>query len=733
VTILCWLDRIQFPDRPLVGEKAFVSSELQRRRYPIIEGFVVLSATFQEFFENLNHSESILTDFPYSSLYLDVNDSKALQLVARESRRVILQATLPPEWLSELTEAVARLQTDALIWRFSLPPTLARQSRGLLPALTSRTTPSDLENSLKRAWAELFTARSLFYWRRMGIGLETVRLALLVQPLVNATCSGNVIIDPHCLQIEATWGLGQSLIDGRISPDFYLVDRASQQLLSQQLGNKSQAYSLDSGETPISARLLTNEEQETYCLTTNTLDRLVGLLQSLCGEYPQLKTIQWLIAPDERIYLLNGYSEEAFASPLDSLHFPLKGLAASPGSVSGVARIVTDFDSPRENFENSILVTSSLPPHRLSHLKHLKGIITEHGGMTSHGAILARELGIPAIVGVPAATQILRSGETIFLDGTMGIVSRRETAIAAIAIASQPSQAIDPTPVGTRLMVNISQTDSISRVLSLPVDGIGLLRSEWMILELLSRRSLEEWLHLDHQAEFIEELARLIGKFATSFAPRPIFYRSLDGMAGADPKEYRGTHAYTLDPTLFDLELQALRRVQTTTAKNINLILPFVRGIEEFIFCRERARQSLLTQDPAFQLWIMAEVPSVIFQLGDYVRSGVQGIAIGTNDLTQWLLGIDRDRPSPSEPLNARHPALLIALKQIIQQARCLNIPCSVCGMAIVQNPDLIDDLVRWGVTTLSVDPNSVLSTREAIVRAERRLLLETARERAID
>ncbi len=203
----------------------------------------------------------------------------------------------------------------------------------------------------------------------------------------------------------------------------------------------------------------------------------------------------------------------------------------------------------------------------------------------------------------------------------------------------------------------------------------------------------------------IERLSDLIAQFALSIQPKPLFYRSFDAQHSA--KDSRGTHGYILDATLFDLELQALRRVQTTSATNINLLLPFVRGVEEFIFCRQRVQSALLTQVPSFQLGIMVEVPGVIFQLGDYVQAGVEDF---------------------SEYFNARHPAVRAALKQIITQAKVLQIPCSVCGMAIVQYPEIIDDLIAWGVTSLSVDTEAVLATREAIVRAERRFLLENSR-----
>ena len=747
MTILYWLDRVSSSDRPLVGEKAFVLSQLQRRGLPIVRGFTIVNTAFQEFFEHLDDSGSILADFPHASLYLDVNDANALQVVARESRRAIRRSALPPRWIAELTEAVGELDTDALIWRFSLPATLARRSDGLLVSPVSRTSPEAIEAALKTAWAELFTARSLFYWRRMGIGLETVRLALLVQPLIRASCSGNTIVEPDRLRIEATWGLGQSLSAGEVAPDLYTIDRATRAVIDRRVGNKPRCYYVTSDDNPLAdsgapsvfaesappvivPRLLNHEEQTGYCLDDDALDRLAGLGRALALEKPTLRDWQWSIDDDSRLYLLDCHDGETVSSPLVYPRFPLKGQPASPGIVSGLARVLVDPDLGHEDLAGSILVTSNLPPRRLPYLKSLRGLITEHGGLASHGAILARELGIPAVVGVAGVTRALKSGDIILLDGTTGTVSKGEKAIELpVTVLDSP---LDPVVARTKLMVNISQIESLPRALNLPADGIGLLRSEWAIGELLARRPLAEWL-ADHRRELLDEIVNTVGSFAGAFAPRPVFYRAFDGGIDELGNDRRGTLAYTLDSTFFDLELQALRRLQLMTATDIHLVLPFVRDVSEFRWCRERVIDAGLTRIPSFRLWIMAEVPSVIFQLADYVRAGVQGIAIGTNDLSRALLGIDRERPPLSEYLNSEHPALRAALGQLVQQARQLGIPCSVCGMAIVENPDLIEDLVRWGVTTLSVDPGAVITTREAIVRAEKRLVMEKARPGSIE
>jgi pyruvate,water dikinase len=178
------------------------------------------------------------------------------------------------------------------------------------------------------------------------------------------------------------------------------------------------------------------------------------------------------------------------------------------------------------------------------------------------------------------------------------------------------------------------------------------------------------------------------------------------------------------------LELAALSQVYASGYTNVHLMLPFVRDVEEFVFCRRRVEQAGLAGNPDFQLWIMAEVPSILFLLPDYVKAGVQGISIGTNDLTQLLLAVDRDQGQLGSTLDGRHPAVKQAIKQLIQTSRAMGIPCSICGQAPAQYPELIDLLVQWGITSISVDGNDVERTYMAIARAEQRLLLEAARRK---
>ncbi len=442
----------------------------------------------------------------------------------------------------------------------------------------------------------------------------------------------------------------------------------------------------------------------------------------------------------------------------------LRGVAAAAGQVVAPAYVASELPADLTPLPTGhILVTTAVLPSWVTYLRHCRGVIAEQGGMTSHGAIVARELGIPAIVGAPMATQQIQTGDWLWLDGQRGRVYRipasdyPQLAAQQALAANLPSPgddrtaAIAPTsPLGfspeatlaTRLLVNLSQTSTLSQLAALPIAGVGLLRSELMMVEVLEHQHPQFWLQQGRQTVLIERLSHAIEPFAAAVYPRPVWYRSLDlrshefaALQGAPVRPVeanpmlgvRGAAAYWFDSTLFDLELAALAAVQRAGYSNLHLLLPFVRTVEEFQFCRQRVEQSGLDLE-ALQLWLMAEVPSVLLLLPDYVAAGVQGLSIGTNDLTQLLLGIDRDHPQLSSYLDDRHPAVVRAIGQLIEQCRGLGIPCSICGQAPSRDLALIEQLVQWGIDSISVEVEAVPIVYQAIAEAEQRLLLKTAR-----
>ncbi|MEA5467619.1 putative PEP-binding protein, partial [Spirulina sp. 06S082] len=368
----------------------------------------------------------------------------------------------------------------------------------------------------------------------------------------------------------------------------------------------------------------------------------------------------------------------------------------------------------------------------------------------------------PALVGAIDATQLLEAGEFVIIDGTQGKIylaeeegrgdreegrgdreegrGDREEGIGKREEGRGDREQFEKfPPIATQLLVNLSQPSSFQLASRLPVDGVGLVRSELMMLELLQAHALNWW--LQHPRELTAELAQRLNQLAEMFAPRPIFYRSTDWRSPEFPSlpgssdlalnplmGVRGTHTYRLNSALFEAELAALKQVQEQW-DNCHLILPFVRSLEEFLSARKQVEEMGLLQRPSFQLWIMAEVPSVIFMLPEYVRGGVQGIAIGTNDLMQLLLGSDREHPQLGQFYNESHPAVTAALEMLIRTARKEGIPCSLCGAAIVRSPALINRLIEWGITSISVEPEAVEATYLAIARAEKRFLLAEKRQ----
>jgi pyruvate,water dikinase len=732
---LYWLDRIQSLDRNQVGEKALALSQLEQQGYPVLPGFAISKAMFREFIENLQNHASILTDLPYSSFHLDINNYATLQQVAQQSRQEILEATLPESRLEAIATAAQQLQSPTLILRssLSLPPSNEQQIAGLLASQICRCEAQAIEQGIKQIWAALFSAKSLFYWQKNNIGIEQINLAILVQPISNAIASGTAEISDNCLKIQSTWGLGHSLVRGEVSPDIYEIQLPTGQLKTQRLGNKIRAYRLTSEESDrdcLQAYFLTPEEQESFSLDETSLEQLIELTRHLIAKQQNVNSFAWTLPSTSQLYitqlsvrsLLQNHRKFPEKTVMENFPPLLSGLAASPGQAIATARPLADDENLAAVPKGSILVAQSIKPSWLPWLKNAAGIIAEQGGMTSHAAIVARELGIPAIVNAKGATQLIRTGESLLLDGDKGKAYRLNGEIPDIALSVPPSETSEqlpyfPYPIATQLMVNLSQPSAIAKVAALPVDGVGLLRSEWMLAELLSEKNLQEWLEPSEQGRLVERLTQAIGEFARCFAPRPVFYRSFDT-----------SDRDLLNPKLFELELQALKQVSVSDWDNVNLILPFVRTVEEFSFCRRLVEKAGLFQQNAFQLWIMAEVPSIIFLLPQLVQAGVQGIAIGTNDLTQLLLGCDREKAMFSESLNARHPAMLAVMEQLISLAKKSEIPCSICGQAPVQYPELIARLVEWGINSISVEPEAVERTYQAIARAEQRLLLKAAR-----
>ncbi|MFN4280944.1 putative PEP-binding protein [Thermosynechococcus sp.] len=397
-----------------------------------------------------------------------------------------------------------------------------------------------------------------------------------------------------------------------------------------------------------------------------------------------------------------------------------EGIAAAPGQAIAPAIVITDPCAPAA-VAGRILVSKSIPPYWLPLVNAAVGVICEQGGLTSHGAILARELGRPAVVGVAKATQSIHSGMMLFLDGHRGCIYQLPP--DPLPVVATPSSPTPSPPVVKRLplqiMVNVSQVSALRLLRSLPCDGIGLLRSELMALAFLDHRHPCHWLEQGEAEQLRDRWVQHLREFMRAIAPRPLFYRTLD-LRPADYRQLLGGHRFEPEttgglrgvsryphcPELFHLELSALAIAHRLETCPLRIVLPFVRSVSEVTYCQTALAEHGLTASAGVPLWVMAEVPAILFLVPDLAKLGVAGITIGTNDLTQLLLGMDRETALPE--LNEDHPAVRGAIAHLIQQAKAHHLGCSLCGEAPGRYPHWLPWLIDLGIDSLSVSPEVV-------------------------
>lgn len=804
---LYWLNEIETSHRTLVGDKAFNLSLAIQNGYSTIPGFVISADILDEYLENKHTSQTLAAELASSSLHLDVDNWRILQQVALRLRQEITSSNLPEGLYLSIYEAIKKWESPYLVFRPSIGFTHSRNQidniSGLYESVFCCVEEKEIKLALKRLWSQLFNARSLLYWQKTGIDLRSINFAVLVQPINNVIASGSLRADSSRWEIQATWGLGVAINWGEVQPDVYYLDPKTGALVEQHLGHKMLAYychnptineSLQQAQksvitlekTCLQACILEESQQQQHALSHNNLQQIATIARQLVFQLGQDYLVNWTFIQEanlQKLYLtkVSKPNNTFFSNP------SLKGIGVSTGRTLANALVIENNNSCEE-LElplGIILVATEITPDWLPVLQKVVGIVTEKGSLTSHAAIIARELGISAVVGISNVTKIIKNGDRLLIDGDTGEIKRLEenagnehigeniddvivgdnqeqhsfpqssvigvptsfpTTPKKTSVSSSPPAIFDSETnlpmTSTKLMVNLSQPTRIDKALSLPVDGVGLLRSELMLLSILKENPYQ-WIRDGRKEQLLDLWIKKILEFVRAFSPRPVYYRSLDwrthefpnlkhhGAEAAESKTalgQRGTFSYLLNSEVFDLELTVLKQVQQAGYHNICLILPFVRTVEEFSFCRRKIERARLTDIKEFKIWIMAEVPSVLFLLPEYVEAGVQGISIGTNDLTQLLLGVDRDQAVLAKSFDERHPVVMKAISQLIEISKTEGIPCSICGQAPALYPEMIEKLVQWGITSISVEPEALKRTYQAIFRAEQSLLLEAAR-----
>ena len=742
-------------DAEEAGGKGANMGEMVRAALPVPPGFVVLRDSYLESMGAAGVADEL--NAAHREATLHALDTPRLGEMCAKMKALVMQAGMSDAVRDRILASYRKMGSECYVAvRSSATGEDGADASfaGMNETFTNVRGEQDLIEKVQECWASLFGPRVVSYRASKGFTADPA-MAVVVQVMIASERSGVAFTaDPTTdatdrVVVEGAFGQGEVVVSGSVEPDNYVVEKATGKILSRHTGYKSfkiirgpggsdERVELDDAQAE--APVLTDDEVRTIAEIAVRSERHAGCPQDTEWAIAGGKTY---IVQTRPITTLN----RAGNPPAEKHEVLIQGLPAVPGAASGVVRVLDDVSDGARLQDGEVLVAKMTNPDWLPTMRRASALVTDTGGMTCHAAIVARELKVPCIVGARTATRDLADGMVVTVDGTHGRVlsGRAEVGGAKTSPVASPAVAQPAEVTGTKIYVNILLPDTAEEVAAQDVDGVGLLRAETMLTDALGNRHPRALIAAGEQDTLVAKLSEAVGRVAAAFAPRPVVYRAsdfrtnefskLEGGAAFEPEEhnpmigYRGCYRYVDNPELFNLELQTLARVREQNP-NLHLMIPFVRTKWELEKCLELVDASPLGRHRGLHRWVMAEVPSVVYWLPEYVGLGIDGVSIGSNDLTQLVLGVDRDSDQCAELYDESDAAVLDAIGRVIGTARRLGITSSLCGQAPSIRPDFAEHLVRMGITSISVTPDAVQRTRRNVAAAERRLLLESARAR---
>ena len=773
--LLMWFNEISKEDVPLVGGKSASLGEMtSKTKVPVPYGFALTADAYRLFLRD-NGLETKIADA--LKPLKDTNDTVMLQKVGAQIRNMITSAHVP----KELEKAIAQAYQELANHEKVRNPFVAIRSSATAEDLPDASFAGQQETYLnisgadnvieevKECYASLFTDRAIFYRVQKGFKHMDVALSAIVQMMCYSESSGVMFTmdptngDDSVVLIEASYGLGEYVVKGSVTPDDYYVDKGTLKIIRKTIPTKTIMLAQKPGggteEKKVPAEL-----QDRQVMKDEQVVELAKYALTIEQHYGRVMDIEWgLDKQTGKLLILQARPETVWSLKKSPIKTPtpvvtekkllLKGLPSSPGMGSGKVHVILSVENVSEFRDGEILVTEMTTPDWVPTMKKAKAIVTDAGGMTCHAAIVSRELGIPCITGTKVGTKVLQTNQEVTVDAKMGMVyegivlepPKQEQRTAGDGLAGS----VDPTVTGTKILVNLGEPELADRISKLPVDGVGLLRMEFIVSDHVKKHPMM-LIETGHPEEFVDKLAAGLETICRAFHPRPVILRFSDfktneyakleggakyegGINEANPLiGWRGASRYT-DPRFepaFRLEVAAVKKVRNEMGlKNLWCMIPFNRTVDEFVKIRELLRQEGLIQTEDFKLWVMAEIPSNIILADEFCKAGADGFSIGSNDLTMLILGADRDNEVLAPLFDERNLAVKRAIQSLIETAHKHGKTVSICGQAPSVYPEFAKFLVETGIDSISVNPDVIVHTRRSVAQIEHRLVLDAARK----
>lgn len=749
---ILWFKEIHFEDVPIVGGKGANLGEMFNLGIPVPNGFVVTSEAYFKFVKD-NDLKRKLSDILQTT---DVDDPDQLLSASKKIKHIIKTSPMSETLAIDIMKNYKKLSgfgglknipvavRSSATAEDSADASFAGQQETFLNVVGE----SNVVKRVRDCWASLFTPRSIFYRVKKKYDHFKVGVAVPVQKQIQSEISGIMFtVNPvnnnkNEIIIETIWGLGEYIVQGQVTPDQIILDKSNWSIISK--NHVSQDVQLIKSDDETKEVAVPRSKQNKIKISDEFAKKIARIGQKLHNHYGKPQDIEFAIYKNE-LYVVQTRPITTVASNQKTLDVQsrissppdLKGESASPGNAAGPVVIIKSPAEIGRVQKGQILVTTMTSPDFVPAMRKVSGIITDKGGQTSHAAIVSRELGVPCVVGTKTATKILKDGQVVTINGTTGEVwFGNQTQNLSPSPNILPSKNNQKLHTATKIFVNLGEPDLAKEISKRHVDGVGLLRAEFMIanIGIHPKKMIAD----GRQKEYITQLAAGLTKFCQNFNPRPVIYRATDFKTNEyrflkwgklyEPEEpnpllgFRGATRYINSPDVFAMELEAIKMVRNkNNLKNLWLMIPFVRTPHELAQVKKIISDHGLLRSPTFKLFMMVEIPSNIILLDKFIDVGIDGISIGSNDLTMLTLGLDRDNGEVAKDFNEMDPAVLWSLKRAVTKARKRGISASICGQAPSNYPELVEKLVKWGVTSISVSPDAIDRTREIVSWAEKK------------